>query len=318
MGMARQESASAKVILVGEHAVVYGMPAIALPLSQVRAHAAISDSDSALTVHGKRGSAALFRWTASGRNLRDPLAAIIYSTAQCFGAKELSGSISLCSDIPIASGLGSGAAVSAALARAVAAILDRTISNSDLNKLVYEVEKLHHGTPSGIDNTVIVYERPVYFVKDTALDFLDTPRSLHLVVADTGIAALTHETVAEVRELHQRQPRQTRRLLEEIGLLAETARAQFELGCAQELGELMTRNHTLLQQLGVSSSALDRLTDAALGAGAYGAKLSGAGRGGNTIALVDKSLIQTVESALLAAGAKRVFRSTVSTWPVAS
>ncbi len=310
--MAGQTSAPAKVILVGEHAVVYGMPAIALPLSQVRTYADYNICDHALSVHAEQDSQPLFRWTGSGEAAQDPLAALVQLTARHFGASQLRGEIVLRSDIPIASGLGSGAAVSAALGRALAAVLKRDLPNDALNDIVYEVEKLHHGTPSGIDNTVVVYEKPVYYIKGKALDFIRITDPLHLVVADTGIAALTRETVADVRARYRGQRRQTRALLESIGALAEQARALVEAGQSRQLGKLMTRNHELLRQLGVSSDALDRLVEAALVAGACGAKLSGGGRGGNIIALVDENTMPTVEAALLAAGAKQVITSSVA------
>ncbi len=310
--MSGQTSAPAKVILVGEHAVVYGMPAIALPLSQVRTYADYQFCDHTLTVSGENSGQPSLRWSPDDKSVRDPLAAMIHLTAQFFDAREVCGKIVIRSDIPIASGLGSGAAVSAALGRAVAAILSRELSDYVLNELVYEIEKLHHGTPSGIDNTVVVYEKPVYFVKDRALEFLNIIDSLHLVVADTGIAALTRETVADVRERYQRQPGPTRNLLENIGMLTEQARIHLEAGESQQLGKLMTQNHELLQMLGVSSAPLDCLVNASIAAGAYGAKLSGGGRGGNVIALVNDSIVPTVEAALLAAGAKRIISSSIT------
>lgn len=314
--MNNQASAAAKVILLGEHAVVYGMPAIALPLSLIRTYADYYQGDQALTVKSESGSSLLFRWSQKGRDRDDPVAAMIYLTAQYFDVSAMQGNIVIRSDIPIASGLGSGAALSAALGRAVAAIQHRLLPNSALNELVYEVEKLHHGTPSGIDNTVVVYERPVYYVKDKALDFMEVAESFHLMVADTGIAALTRETVADVRNRYLNQPRQTGKLLESIGTLTELARKYLEAGQRIELGALMTRNHELLQNLGVSSPPLDRLVEASLAGGAYGAKLSGGGRGGNVIALVDDDVGPAVEAALLEAGARRVISSSVYGKPV--
>ncbi|MCY3781764.1 MAG: mevalonate kinase [Chloroflexi bacterium] len=313
--MSGQTSAPAKAILLGEHAVVYGMPAIALPLSQVRAYVDYEISKNLLTVSAENSTQLSLRWSQDGQSAGDPVALMISLTARHFGAQELRGKIVIRSDIPIASGLGSGAAVSAALGRAVAAILGVELSICALNELVYQVEKLHHGTPSGIDNTVVVYEKPVYFVKDAKLEFMHVSQPLHLVVADTGIAALTRETVADVRDRYQRQPQQTRALLESIGMLTEQARQHIEAGGARQLGELMTQNHELLQRLGVSSHSLNRLVDASSAAGAYGAKLSGGGGGGNVIALVDENKTQTVAAALLAAGAKRVFSSFIAGEP---
>lgn len=309
--MSGQTSAPAKAILVGEHAVVYGMPAIAVPLSEVRAYADYEKSADALTVHVDDKAPPLLRWPFDRVAAEDPLAAMIRLIARFFGISELKGKIFLRSDIPIARGLGSGAAVSAVIGRAVAGLLNRDIEDYDLNDLVYEVEKIHHGTPSGVDNTVVVHEEPVYFVKGLTLDFMRVAKPLYLVVADTGIAALTRETVADVRDLYRRRPQETSALMEEIGALTGQARIHAESGQARHLGKLMTRNHELLHQLGVSSAPLDRLVNAAMAAGAYGAKLSGGGRGGNVIALASEQTEPKIKEAVLAAGAERVFSSIV-------
>ena len=235
--MPGQTSAPAKAILLGEHAVVYGMPAIALPLSQVRAYADYQFSEALLSVSAENNSQFSLSWSQIRHRAADPVALMIRQTAQRVGAKELRGNILIRSDIPIASGLGSGAAVSAALGRATAALLGVELSSGVLNELVYEVEKLHHGTPSGIDNTVVVYEKPVYFVKDKILEFLQVSQPLRLIVADTGIAALTRDTVADVRHLCQQQPQRTRQLLEGIGKLTQLARQHLEAGEAQQLGQ---------------------------------------------------------------------------------
>ena len=111
--------------------------------------------------------------------------------------------ITIRSDIPIASGLGSGAAVSTALARALCAHSGAPLDEAALNGLIYEVEKIHHGTPSGIDNTVIVYERPVYFVRGQPIEQLTIGAPFTLLIGDTGKSASTRAAVAGVRELYE-------------------------------------------------------------------------------------------------------------------
>ncbi len=305
--MTHVASAPAKAILVGEHAVVYGKPALAVPLSQLRTYIDFHSSASPLKVSFTNISRAPLQWERGKADSADPLATMIGLTAQYLRARSLHGEMTIRSDIPVASGLGSGAAVSAAIGRAVAGLLHRDIPDRDLNALVYEVEKLHHGTPSGIDNTVVVYERPVYFLPGKSIDFIDFADPIQLVVADTGVAALTLDTVADVRCLYQRQPRQTQALFDRIGTVVDSARSAIETGDHKWLGELMTQNHALLQALDVSSAALDRLVHAAVSGGALGAKLSGGGRGGNIIALVNDASIPSVKAKLLEAGAKGVF-----------
>jgi len=299
-------SAPGKVILCGEHAVVYGAPAIALPLSGIRAYAKIVKGDHPLTIIAEDLAEPPRVYRAGEMDMADPLALMARLAVEYLDAEDISGAIRLKSDIPIASGLGSGAAVSTALGRAIAMLHVSEIPDKELSQLVYEVEKLHHGTPSGIDNTVVVYEAPVYFIKDHSIDLIKIAKPLQLVLAETGIAALTRDAVAAVRRRRQSAPAKTAATFAEIGAIANEARDCLASGATRRLGELMTANHRLLQGLDVSSPELDRLVAAGLNGGAYGAKLSGGGRGGNIIALVDEHSVNAVRAKLLEAGAKRV------------
>lgn len=308
-----QASAPAKIILVGEHAVVYGQPAIAVPVSSLRASAqATPNSDhQGLYIEAED----------LGQRLPVSVSDVILDhalvqTARLFldfasqPAPNLT--VHLSSQIPMASGLGSGAAVSTALVRVLAQAMNLRLTDDHLNSLIFEVEKLHHGTPSGIDNTVIVYERPVYFVRSQPIESVAIGAPLTLLIGDTGQGALTRVAVSDVRTLVESQPAEINPILDAVGDLVRQARTAIETGNAQSLGRLMTRNHHLLQQLTVSSPELDQLVDAALNAGALGAKLSGGGRGGNMIALVSPETRQQVADALTKAGAVRVFATTVA------
>lgn len=301
--MKQEASAPGKIILLGEHAVVYGMPAIAVPISTLRACAVIKAKNIPLTIRSAD-------FAANPDASPNPLERMRAMALDYFQSPHPRGEIIIRSDIPIARGLGSGAAVSAALGRAIAMLLGRAIPDDVLNRLVFEVEKIHHGTPSGIDNTVVVYEKPVYFVKDQPIETLEIKQPLHILIADTGQAALTREAVANVRQLYQRSP-QTQTMLETIGLTVEQARVCIRDGEHVRLGELMTENQQQLQWLNISSSKLDRLVDSALAAGALGAKLSGGGLGGNMIALVKKSRLNAVKDALIKSGAVSLVATTV-------
>ncbi|MFN2124485.1 MAG: mevalonate kinase, partial [Candidatus Promineifilaceae bacterium] len=158
-------SAPGKIILFGEHAVVYGRPAIAAPLTDVRAEATIRSTASG-------GVLLVAPDLGFEQNLRDaePDEALALTVRQVQIAASLERlpdmRITVVSNIPIAAGLGSGAAITAATTRALAQFLDLDALASDewVSDLTYEVEKIHHGTPSGIDNTVGADERPIYFV----------------------------------------------------------------------------------------------------------------------------------------------------------
>jgi mevalonate kinase len=306
-------TAPGKVILFGEHAVVYGHPAIAAPVTQVRATATVRDS----TAPGVRLLApdlGLDRWLAEARE-DDALAAAARLVALRADNPTLPNlEITIHSTIPIASGLGSGAATAAALIRALARHLNRLDLSGDaaVCDLTYLVEQIHHGTPSGIDNTVVAYERPVYFVRQrpqNRIERLAVGQPYHLLVGDTGVRSATHAVVTDVRRQWEADPGTFEAIFEACGAITAQARAVLERGEQERLGALLNENHRWLQRMTVSDPTLDRLVEAAKQAGALGAKLSGAGRGGNMIALVRPAERETVRRALLAAGAVQVLAS---------
>ncbi len=300
-------SAPGKVILFGEHAVVYGRPAIAVPVTQVRATAAIDPAPpgSGLIIVASDLKKSIALSSAPGD---EPLAAAARFTLEHLAAPTPDATITIRSTIPIASGLGSGAAVSTALVRALASFSGSPLSAEEVSALVFEVEKIHHGTPSGIDNTVIAREQPVYFARKQIAKKvrLTVGDPFTLLIADTGKSSPTRRVVERVRQAWQRQKARYEVLFDQIGEIVDEARQAMEAGDIDTLGSLMGENHHLLIELSVSSPKLDKLVDAAHFAGALGAKLSGAGRGGNMIALVEDDFAGEVTEELKAAGAARV------------
>jgi mevalonate kinase len=305
-------SAPGKVILFGEHAVVYGQPAIAVPVTQVQATVTIAPAPpgSGLTlVAPDLGT----RSSLSAAPEDEPLAAAARLALAHLSNPEPDATLTVTSTIPIASGLGSGTAVSTALARALAAFLGRRLDPAQVSALVFEVEKIHHGTPSGVDNTVVAYAQPVYFVRGCTVERLSVRAPFILLIGDTGTRSSTRQAVERVRRGRQRNPARYDALFDQIGDVVIEARRAIESGDVDALGPLMDDNHELLIELGVSSHKLDDLVEAARFAGALGAKLSGAGRGGNMIALVEDDLVDQVAEALKEAGAARVIATQVTT-----
>jgi mevalonate kinase len=306
-----QVSAPAKIILFGEHAVVYGQPALAVPVSQLRVTATLEpNAQGGLQIVAADINQVL-PVTLDGDIVQNALGQMARLTLEHLKISPPNVTIKIESQIPLASGLGSGAAVSAALGRAIAKAANRELADHDLSTLVYEIERIHHGTPSGVDNTVIVYERPVYFIRDVRIETLNIGQAVYLLIADTGKAALTRDSVGDVRKLYEHEPQTTLPIIQAIGKIAQQARAALEAGDTVALGQLANQNHTLLQQLTVSSSELDHLVDAARNAGALGAKLSGGGRGGNMLAFVTLETRSQVQAALTQAGAVRVISTVV-------
>jgi mevalonate kinase len=306
-----KSSAPGKIILFGEHAVVYGRPALAVPVAQVHADVDVSDS-----AHpGIWIDAPDVDLHAELNTLPSdhPIASVIHNLFFLVRVSPFPNlEIKLSSTIPVASGLGSGTAVTVALTRAVASHLGHSMSDEQVNALAYEIEKIHHGTPSGIDNTVVTYAQPVYFIKGQPIEIFKVRELFTIVIADTGISAPTKESVGDVKKLWEGDKIKWESIFDRIGEIARNARISVESGQWKALGELMNENHALLQKLTVSSPELNRLVEAARNAGALGAKLSGGGRGGNMIALVEPEKAEEVSLALKKAGAKNTIITRVS------
>lgn len=271
-------SASAKTILFGEHAVVYGEPAVAIPLPNTRTFAELLPNGQAFRVTSPEVSLdSSFGDLPEGSGLKALLTEIMHE----FGLKELpKDTLSIRSSIPIASGLGSGAALSAAVIRVFAARFGIEISNETVNRMTYEIEKIYHGTPSGIDNTVIAYEQPIRFIKGKGFEPLQADiKRLPLLIVDSGIRSRTVDVVSDVRANFDRNEA----AIHEIGNLVRTAETVLQAGTPAEIGKLMNENQRLLKAIDVSCPQLDELITLAAENGAYGAKLTGAGRGGNFI-----------------------------------
>ena len=304
-------SAPAKLILCGEHAVVYRRPAIALPLPDVRATATILDAPAGAGVEfeaPKLGTS----WTAAETD--QPLTALYRLTARRLGLRpEGDLLIRLDSAIPIAGGMGSGAAIGAALVRALAAYAGTQLPAAEIAALVWESERFFHGTPSGIDNTVVSYEQAIWYVRGAGeppgppvIEPLEVGAPISLVIGDTGVRAPTRATVGRVREGRRRDPQRFEALFDAIANTVVDVRGHLASGDSAALGRALDCNQVLLEQLGVSSPELERLIAAARRAGAFGAKLSGGGGGGVMLAPVDASRIGDVSRALYEAGAVRV------------
>ena len=314
-GAATESSAPAKIILFGEHAVVYGRPAIAAPVMQVRAHARVEDGSSPGVWLNAPDIDQRFHLEDASDD--DPFARAVNVFAERSGLSVLPDLlITIRSTIPMASGLGSGAALAAAVIRALALHIGKQdlARDEQVSAMTYEVEKLLHGTPSGIDNTVVSFERPVYFVRQQPANIIETlrvKRAVQFVIADSGVTGFTKEIVGDVRRQWRLDKDRFESLFDGCGHIAEAARKALEEGDSHQLGQLMRENQLLLNKMTVSSEVLERLIEAAEGAGALGAKLSGSGRGGNIIALVMPDREEIVRKALKAAGAVNVITSSI-------
>lgn len=300
--------APAKIILFGEHAVVYGMPAIAIPVNSLSVRASIEqlEADPASVLVEIAGLELSF-WLDDS-DVSQSLVKTIRILLDRLDAPRNHGlKIRIESTIPVASGMGSSAAISVAVLRALAAHHSLQLSLSEQSALAFETEQIHHGTPSGIDNTVIVYDRPLYYQRGEQPEFIEIHESLRFLIASSGQPSSTAEAVSGVRQRWERDQPRFDAVFAEIGKIAAQARDELRDGNAIAVGELMDLNQDLLRTLNVSTPELESLLDAARAAGAAGAKLSGGGLGGNVIAVVEPAKLLDVEETLLHAGASAVY-----------
>ncbi len=299
-------STPAKTILFGEHAVVYGVPAIAVPINQLR---------TTITISPKIGSPSFdIDMIAPQIKIHSPLTALPkehpfkiaftkvleYLQIQQYPACI----VKINSEIPMASGLGSSAAVSVGLIKAFSQFSGAVLSPQVISDLAYQVEIAYHGTPSGIDNTVISFEKPVIFQKEQPLRFLTSQKTFSLLVTNSGIPGNTKEAVSGVRDRWNHEPETYNRIFDQIGEITQQAIKTIQNGSLDLLGNLMDENHYLLQNLGVSHPKIDQLVYTAKQNGALGSKLCGGGLGGNLVSLIKPEMTENITAAMIQAGAK--------------
>ncbi|MFZ3150607.1 MAG: mevalonate kinase [Anaerolineaceae bacterium] len=306
--------ASSKLILLGEHAVVYGEPAIAIPFSGLRVRAMVEPLIGSFsgTIHIFAPSLGL---NHDLQNLpEDNLVAksITLTLASLGIMQNPTCKISIFSDVPLSSGLGGSAAIAVAIMRALSAFLGHPLKQDKLNHLAFQTETLMHGTPSGIDNTVIVYEKPIYFVKGQEVEFITPGGQFTFLVADSGVKKSTASTVQQVANERQADSDHYNTLIRQIGDCSRRGKSALEVGNAVSLGEVLNENQSLLEQMNLSCPELDNLINHAKQAGALGAKLTGGGKGGHMLTLVEESDIESIRSALWEAGATQVYQTKLS------
>ncbi len=272
-------TAHGKSILIGEHAVVYGAPAIAFPLHNLAAKACVSES-----ITGNLQSAVYSGELRAAPEQLRPILAALRAAAKRFRVDYNRLSLKIESPIPVERGLGSSAAVATAIVRAVADYAHVQLSDLERFNLVQHAERIAHGTSSGLDAHAVAAQAPLLFSGGSPIP-LRTNTDVTLVIADTGTPGKTSIAVGGVRALRENNPRRIDALIEGLAELTETAEQALTAGSLHELGLILSRAHKLLNELGVSSHELNKLCAVALNAGALGAKMTGGGLGGCVIAL---------------------------------
>jgi len=306
-------SAPAKVILLGEHFVVYGEPAIVIAIDR-RAYAKVENrSDKRLYLHSTNLNLAGY---FDNNNFKveygdfkeaimkfEPIKLAVEKVMEKCG--ERAGlNIEINSTVPVAAGLGSSAAVVAAVTKAVSALLGVELSKEEVFRITFQSEKIVHGSPSGIDPAISTFGGTLLFQMDTGFKPLEVKADIPLVIGDTGMERSTRTQVEKVHGIREKYPHIIEPMMHAARELVLRAIEALRYNDLETLGELMNINHALLYGLGVSDESLEWLISAARKAGALGAKLTGAGGGGCMIALARSEGIEKVVEAIQRAGGR--------------
>ena len=256
--------AHSKIILIGEHAVVYGYPAISLPLLEVEMTCKVVPATSPWRLYEE-----------------DTLSMAVYAALEYLNIKEACIRCEIDSAIPEKRGMGSSAAISIAAIRAVFDYYQAELPHDVLEILVNRAEMIAHMNPSGLDAKTCLSDQPIRFIKNVGFTELEMDLSAYLVIADTGVYGHTREAIQVV----QNKGKDALPFLHALGELTQQAEDAIRRKDAEGLGKILSQAHSHLKEIGVSSPEADHLVETALNHGAMGAKMSGGGLGGCIIAL---------------------------------
>ncbi|QUW22360.1 mevalonate kinase [Sporosarcina sp. Marseille-Q4063] len=295
-------TAHSKLILIGEHAVVYGKPAIALPFPAIEARATIEEINNNKTISFESPYYSGPYEEIPGS--MEGIAVCINETMKCLMQKPEGLRICLESTIPLGRGLGSSAAIAISIVRGLFLYFGQVLNDEKLKELVHIAETFAHGNPSGIDAAASSNDHPIWFQRGSSIASLEIGGPFYLVVADSGRIGNTRGAVESIKEMYNLDAVKTEQSLNALEANTFKAKSALIAGEIDLLGNTLDAAQRELTLLGVSDSGIDRLVSAAKEKGALGAKLTGGGRGGCILALAkNHQHAKELEEALLTAGA---------------
>lgn len=292
-----------KTIIMGEHAVVYGYPAFAIPLLSTPVIVKIKQShDSSLISKYYAGKIEQIPDSLSGVKY------LIDLLDQELNQQQIKYSISIDSGLPIERGMGSSAAIAAAMTRAFFDCFNKDLDQQTLLDYVNKSETITHGKASGLDALTVSSEDPIKFGKNVAPRHFNFNSEGFIVIADSGVKGRTKETVADVRTMYDDNPEKIGAYLQQLGDYATKASEYLTKGNLKQLGLVFSLANEILTKLNLAIPKTDKLIESANHAGSLGSKITGGGRGGCIICLArNLKNAQMIQKALIKAGAEQTW-----------
>ncbi|MBS6019679.1 MAG: mevalonate kinase [Leptotrichia wadei] len=285
-----------KIILIGEHSVVYGYPAIAIPLKKIEIECAIEEAKSNFFY-----------------DETDTLSVAIFTALKYLKKENVKIKYKITSQIPQKRGMGSSAAVSIAAIRAIFNYFGENLKDELLEKLVNTAEIVAHKTPSGLDAKTCLSDKAIRFVKNKGFSYIDLNLDVYLVIADTGIYGNTGEAIQNVKNLGSKAElslKKLGRLTDEMTriLTGNIENKEEKIKKISKIGEIMTAANTELGKLNITIEKTELFVKTAIENGAAGAKISGGGLGGCVIALAENlEIMEKVKDGFTKCGAENIW-----------
>lgn len=285
-----------KIILIGEHSVVYGYPAIAIPLKKIEIECAIEEAKSNFFY-----------------DETDTLSVAIFTALKYLKKENVKIKYKITSQIPQKRGMGSSAAVSIAAIRAIFNYFRENLEDELLEKLVNTAEIVAHKTPSGLDAKTCLSDKAIRFVKNKGFSYIDLNLDVYLVIADTGIYGNTGEAIQNVKNLGSKAElslKKLGRLTDEMTriLTGNIENKEEKIKKISKIGEIMTAANTELGKLNITIEKTELFVKTAIENGAAGAKISGGGLGGCVIALAENlEIMEKVKDGFTKCGAENIW-----------
>ena len=282
-----------KIILIGEHSVVYGYPAIAIPLQKIEIECIVEEAKSSFFY-----------------NNTNTLSVAIFTALKYLKKENAKIKYKITSQIPQKRGMGSSAAVSIAAIRAVFDYFGKNLESDLLEKLVHTAEIVAHNTPSGLDAKTCLSDKAIKFIKNKGFSYIDLNLDAYLVIADTGIYGNTGDAVQNVKNLGSKADIPLKKLGELTDemtkILTENNESKKEK--LDNIGKIMTKANTELGKLNITIEKTELFVKTAIENGANGAKISGGGLGGCVIALAENlEIAEKIKNSLTKCGAENIW-----------